>query len=130
MNIIWFILFIYQIKNLKNEIFRDLLLITNENKLHYVYIKDFSRFMCNKTRCKIKKNFCKYYLQCFSSERLLAEHKETCSKINGKQTVKLKNGTVKFENHFKQLAVLFRIYADFECNLKEVRSSIGVIILN
>ena len=27
----------------------DLLLITNENKSHYVYIKDFSRFMCNKT---------------------------------------------------------------------------------
>ena len=27
----------------------DLLLIANENKSHYVYIKDFNRFMCNKT---------------------------------------------------------------------------------
>ena len=30
----------------------DLLLITDENKSHYVYIKDFNRFMCNKTKNK------------------------------------------------------------------------------
>ena len=30
----------------------DLLLIPNENKSHYVYIKDFNRFMCNKTKKK------------------------------------------------------------------------------
>ena len=29
--------------------FMDLLLITDGNKSHYVYIKDFNRFMCNKT---------------------------------------------------------------------------------
>ena len=34
----------------------DLLLIMDENKPHYVYIKDFNRFMCNKTRCKNKEN--------------------------------------------------------------------------
>ena len=45
----------------------DLMFTTNENKSHYVYIKDFSRFMCNKTRCKIKKHFCKCCLQCFRS---------------------------------------------------------------
>ena len=28
----------------------DLLVIPNENKSHYVYIKDFKRFMCNKTK--------------------------------------------------------------------------------
>ena len=28
----------------------DLLLISNENKSRYVYIKDFNRFMCNKTK--------------------------------------------------------------------------------
>ena len=46
----------------------DLLLISNENKSHYVYIKDFQRFMCNKTKNKNKKYVCKCYLQCFSSE--------------------------------------------------------------
>ena len=28
----------------------DFLLISNENKSRYVYIKDFNRFMCNKTK--------------------------------------------------------------------------------
>ena len=35
----------------------DLLLITNENKSHYVYIKYFNRFMCNKTKNKNKRHF-------------------------------------------------------------------------
>ena len=30
----------------------DLLLITDENKSHYVYIKDFDRFMFHKTNKK------------------------------------------------------------------------------
>ena len=34
----------------------DLLIITNRIKSHYVYIKDFNRFMCNKTKSK-KNNF-------------------------------------------------------------------------
>ena len=50
------------------ENYMDLLLITNENKSHYVYIKDFNRFMCNKTKNRNKKYFCKCCLQCFSSE--------------------------------------------------------------
>ena len=37
----------------------DLLLTTDENMSHYVYIKDFNRFMCNKTKNKNKKYFCK-----------------------------------------------------------------------
>ena len=44
-----------------------------------------------------KKHFCKYCLQCFSSEKLLVKHKETCLKINGKQSVKLKSGSIKFK---------------------------------
>ena len=44
-------------------------------------------------------------------------------KISGKQTVKLKSGSIKSKNNFKQLAVPFKIYADFECNVKRVKSS-------
>ena len=83
----------------------DLLIITNENKSHYVYVQDFNRFMSNETKCKNKKRFCKYCLQCFSSERVLTENKETFMKINGKQTVKLRSGSIKFKNHFKQCAI-------------------------
>ena len=41
-----------------------------------------------------------------------------CLKINGKQSVKLESGSIKFKNYFKQIAVLFKIYADFESLLK------------
>ena len=54
----------------------DLLLISIANKSHYVYIKDFNRFKCNKTKNKNKKYFCKCCLQCFSSEKVLIEHKK------------------------------------------------------
>ena len=52
----------------------DLLLISNEFKSHYVYIKDFDRFMFSKAKHEGKKYFCKNCLQCFSSEEILIEH--------------------------------------------------------
>ena len=50
----------------------------------------------------------------------MVEHKETCLKINGKQTVNLRSGSIKFKNPFKQSGLPFKIYADFECNVKGV----------
>ena len=64
----------------------DLLLVIDENKSHYVYIKDFDRFMFHKTKNKNKKYFCKSCLQCFSSKNVLTEHKEVCLGINGAQS--------------------------------------------
>ena len=72
---------------------------------------------------KIKKTFCKCCLQCFSSKKILIEHKKNCLIINGKPGIKLKGGSIEFQNHFKQLAVPFKIYADFESLLKRVKSS-------
>ena len=43
----------YQIKHFRT--FMDLLLITDENKSHYLSIKDFNRFMLNKSKNKNKK---------------------------------------------------------------------------
>ena len=37
----------------------DLLLVVDENKSHYVYIKDLDRFMFQRTKNKNKKYFCK-----------------------------------------------------------------------
>ena len=108
------------------EIFEDcmdLLRMTDEKKCHYVYIKDFNKFMCNKTKNKNKKQFCKYCLQCFRSERVLIEHKDTYLKINGKQSVKLRISSIKFKNRFKPLAVSFKIYTDFESVFKGVKSN-------
>ena len=70
------------ISNGKRKDCIDLLLIADENMPHYVYVKDFNRFMCNKTKSKNEKHFYKHCLRCFSSERFLIEHKGTCLKIN------------------------------------------------
>ena len=51
------------------------LLIDNDN-LHYVYIKDFNRYMFIKTKNKKKKWFCKSCLHCFSSKSVLIKDKE------------------------------------------------------
>ena len=103
----------------------DLLLLIDDDKSHYVYIKDFDRFMFHKTKNKKKKCFCISCLQCFNSENMLIKHKNDCLSINGKQSVKLEEGIIKFENYFKQIPVPFKIYADFECNLRGVESYEG-----
>ena len=98
----------------------DLLLLIDDDKSHYVYIKDFDRFMFHKTKHKNKKWFCRSCLQCFSSKSVLIKHKENCLSINGKESVKFEKGIINFENYFKQIAVSFKIYADFECILRGV----------
>ena len=74
--------------------------------------------MFNKTENKNKKYFCKSCLLCFSSEKILKEHKEGCLMINGAQNVKLQKGFIESKNFNRQIPVPFKIYADFECLLK------------
>ena len=92
----------YQMK--KFEECMGLLLIIDGNKSHYVYIKGFNRFMCNNTKHKNKKHFFRYCSLCFSSEKALVNHKEVCLKINDKPSVKLRSGSIKFNNYSKKLA--------------------------
>ena len=77
------------VSNQKFKDSMDLLLLIDNDKSHYVYIKDFDRFMFHKTKNKNKKWFSKSCLQCFSNENVLIKHKEDCLSINGKQSVKL-----------------------------------------
>ena len=91
----------------------DLLLIIDENKSHYVYIKYFDRFMFNKTKNKNKKYFCKSCLECFSSKKVLSNHKEVCLSINVVQSVRLEKVIIEFKNAFKQIQVPFKTYSDF-----------------
>ena len=82
----------------------NLLSITEETKTHLL-IKDFNKFMYNQTKHKERKHFCMYCLQCFSSERVLNNHKETCLKVNGQQAIKMpaKNSKVKFTNFHQKI---------------------------
>ena len=90
-----------------------------------MYIKDFDRFIFHSQKTKIKKCFCKSCLQCFRNENVLIKQKEKFLSINGKQSVKLEKGIIKFEKIFKQIPVPFKIYADIECNLKSVKCNEG-----
>ena len=67
----------------------DLLLLIDDNKSHYVYIKDFNTFMFHKTKNKNKRWFCKSCLQCSSSENVLIKHKKDCLSINNQQSANL-----------------------------------------
>ena len=96
----------------------DLLFLTDRDKCHYVYIKDFDRYMFHKTKNKNKKWFCRSCLQCFSNKNLLTNHKENCLSINGAQSVKLEKGIIEFKNYCKQIHCPFKIYFDFECNME------------
>ena len=95
----------------------NLSLITKDENKHYVLIKDFNKFMYNHTKHKERKHFCMFCLQCFSSEKVLTNHKENCIQLNGKQAVQMPdkdNNILKFNNYHKQLPVSFVICADFE----------------
>ena len=56
---------------------------------------------------------------------MLIKHKKDCLSINGVQSVKVEEGTIEFGNYFKQIPVPFKIYTDFECNLRNVESYEG-----
>ena len=95
------IIYLIYVSNEKFSDGMDLLLIFGcnfhgENKSHYVYIKDFNRLMFNKSKNKNRKYFCRYFIQYYSSESILTEHKENCLVINGKQRVKLNKGFISF----------------------------------
>ena len=113
--------------HISKETFEDqmnLLLITKDEKKHYVLIKDFNTFMYNQSKHKERKHFCMYCLQCFSSERILANHVNNCLTINGAQAINMpKQGEniLKFINFHKQLPVPFVIYADFETITKKAQ---------
>ena len=42
--------------------------------------------------------------------------------FNGKQSIKVEEGTMEFEKYFKQTTVPFKIKSEFECNLESVES--------
>ena len=106
--------------NISKETFEDqmnLLLITKDEKKHYVLIKGFNAFVYNQSKHKERKHFCMYCLQCFSSIEILDAHRKDCIVISGKQAIKMPNedeNRVEFINHKKQIPVPFVIYADFE----------------
>ena len=111
------------ISNQKIENSMDLLLVTIENKSHYVYIKDFDKFMFHKKeRIKTKNTFARVVYSVLVVKMCWQSIKKVCLSINGAQSVRLEKVTIKFKNYFKEIPVPFKIHADFEYNLESVES--------
>ena len=110
-----------------NEQVLNVLLISNEEKSHYVFIKDFNRLMYSevKTKNQHKKHFCMSCLQNFTTKEILNNHRERCLLINDTQAVKYETGVIKFKNYEKQIPIPFKIYADTECLLKRINIDEG-----
>ena len=51
----WFLQFMFRIKKIEDLV--DFLLLIDDGTSHYVYIKDFNRFMFHKTKVKTKNGF-------------------------------------------------------------------------
>ena len=103
------------------------LLITNQEKSHYVFIEDFHGLMYSKAKTKNqrKKFFFMACLQNFTTEEKLSNHKKQYLLIKGCQAVNYESGKIKFTNYEKQVPIPFKIYADTECLLKRTNSYEG-----
>ena len=110
-----------------NEQELNVLLISNEEKSHYIFIKDFNRLMYSevKTKNQHKKHFHILCLQNFTTKEILNSHRERCLLINDTQAVKYETEIIKFKNFDKQIPIPFKIYADSECLLKIININKG-----
>ena len=76
--------------------------------------------MLHKTKNRSRKWLCRSCLQCSSNTNVLTNHKENCLSINGAQFVKQEKGIIEFKNYCRKIHCPFKMYCDFECNLKGV----------
>ena len=100
------------------------MLVTGNNKKHYVAIKSLSRLLSSQnTKHKGKEYFCMNCLQGFNEESSRDEHLDYC--INN-ESVKVgmphKKPIVQYSDGQFQFKVPFIMYADFESILKPIQS--------
>ena len=110
-----------------NEQVLNVLLISNGEDSHYVFIKNFNRLMHSevKTKNHHKKHFCMACLQNFTTKEILNSHIERCLSINGAQAAIYEKGKIEFKNYDKLIPIPFKIYADSECSLKRISINKG-----
>ena len=107
-----------KLKNKDAECHIDLLRIDENDKSHYVYIKDLSRLLnCQKSKFHNKSYFCKYCHTGFGKKELLDKHYENgCMEVEGQEIVMPKpDEKMNFKQHYRKLRCPFVVYADFEC---------------
>ena len=92
---------------------------------HIMCTSKILRDLCfTKQRIKTKNTFAKVVYSVLVV-KMCWQNIKVCLSINGAQSLRLEKGTIEFKNYFKQIPVPFKIYADFEINLKNVESYEG-----
>ena len=102
-----------------------MIFITNEEYQHFFWIKSFTRLVSAKvSKHDHKSNFCKRFLNKFTTPEKLEEHIESCKKNSACKIEVPKPGeTITFKNFNKSMRVPFVIYADFEAITEKIVSA-------
>ena len=100
----------------------NLLLLDEENKSHYVFIKTYDKLIGKQTnKKKIKKHHCFHCGHGFMNEELLQKHTDKgcmATKEQGKeQEIEMpkEEDVMVFKNHYEKIKAPFVIYPYFEC---------------
>ena len=109
----------------------DLLLISEDDKRHYVLIKDIGTLIHHITKHKDKKFLCRHCLLFKNDQATFDRHVEDC-KTFGPQKVEMPSDPMlRFKNFERQLPVPIVVYADFEAFIvhgKHVACSVGYFV--
>ncbi|XP_066902574.1 uncharacterized protein [Halyomorpha halys] len=126
---------VYPLKVCKIELkeHRDLLLLSLDQKSHYVYIKNFEKLVGNQiSKHEHELRICRSCFTHFDNQygkqasEKLEEHKEYCFENKPVRIVlPKKNPFIRFSNVERQSKVPFVIYADFESILVPINESSG-----
>ena len=102
--------------NYKRESTVNLLLISDDTKQHYCYIKYISKLLSLQTsKYGHVRHVCIRCLNTFNSEKSLASHREYCKSYEAIKIKLLQEGSkISFKNRNRSMRVPFIVYADFE----------------
>jgi hypothetical protein len=102
----------------------DLLLISNETKSHYCWIKSLDRFLGSQNKFHTKRYYCRRCLHGFICKNLLDEHRLYSDKFDFQKMIYPKEGendVLEFTKWQACIKIPFVIYADFESLIEKVK---------
>ena len=114
---------IHRISNQPPNVKRiNTLIIEQDGKTHYVWIKHFNRLLGSGNKKQMF--YCERCLIGFTRNDLLEDHLVDCRGVNDR-AIRIKmptenNKSIKFVNHKKQLKAPWVIYADFESIIRKI----------
>src|SRR5688572_8188977 len=100
----------------------DLLFISDGEKKHYCWIKNFNKLMSSRTeKSHNSMHYCRRCLNGYREVESLNRHSEYCSQQDAQRIELPEPGTMlSFKNYYRKMRVPFVVYADFESFIKPI----------